>query len=127
MCTDILTELVRERDVAEQVTPAHVTVAAAQDFIGRSLLDRLSVQDIADHLNVSREHLSRTFRAVTGETIQTYQFREKMDMARQMLRSSSMSCKELAYYLGYDNTCSFSRAFAKHVGLSPTSFRQSNL
>ena len=89
-------------------------------------LDRpLGVDDMAERLEVSREHLSRVFKEQMGVPPARYIALKKMRLACHLLRSSSLSCKEVAFRLGYDDASNFSRAFKQLTKLSPNEFRAS--
>ena len=45
--------------------------------------------------------------------------------AKLMLASESLSTKEIAYALGYDDVSYFTRIFKKHVGTTPKHYRNS--
>jgi AraC-like DNA-binding protein len=125
LVTDVLAEVVEAVEGTRTMDTNSILVTKTQELIRKTTLDRKSLQDIADELEVSREHLSRVFKKVTGETPQQYQLKERMLLARRLLLNTRTSVKELGYRLGYDNACSFSRVFTGFCGVSPSTFRKS--
>ncbi|MFA7231873.1 MAG: AraC family transcriptional regulator [Victivallaceae bacterium] len=96
----------------------------AQEYIFSNLANRIGVEDVAKELQVSREHLSRTFKSQTGETLMNYLIKKRMELACKLLISTNLSCKEIAGRTGYDNPMSFIRAFKKTVRLTPGELRR---
>lgn len=85
--------------------------------------NQLTVTDLAARLQVSREHLSRTFQRELGVTLHTYIQRQRMRLACDLLKQTNWRVKEIAAELHYPDTARFSRAFQQVLGMSPTDFR----
>ncbi len=92
-------------------------------FVLSNLERKLSLNDIAGHLNLSKEHLCRVFKEETGMTIGEYIQREKIHHAQNMLRNNTLNIKEIAYRLDYSSASQFNRQFKKISGLTPTEYR----
>lgn len=86
--------------------------------------ESLSIQALAQRIGVSREHLSRTFRSVTGETMRNYREKHRLQAAATLLLKSNISCKEIAELCHYGSYSSFFRAFQRNFGKSPELYRQ---
>jgi len=121
---DILTGVVDsvERKVSE--SPQSVLVSNAQKYIMEHIGADIGIIDLADALNVSREHLSRVFREQAGMSPRDYICKRKMRLACDLLLQSNLSCKEVAVRVGYNDHSSFSRAFRQVVGMSPRMLRE---
>lgn len=65
----------------------------------------------------------RRFKAATGMSVQDYARAARVARAKQGLRTSDRSVNELADALGYTDAASFSAAFRRWTGLSPTDYR----
>ena len=90
----------------------------------RNLERNISVANLASELKVSREHLSRVFRDCVGIAPDKYITREKIKLACNLLRESSLSCKEISGRIGYESPSCFTRAFSSVVGMTPTKVRK---
>ncbi|MFA6714745.1 MAG: AraC family transcriptional regulator, partial [Victivallaceae bacterium] len=64
------------------------------------------------------------FKQETGMSPLEFIIRCKMNEACGMLKESAMSCKEIAFKSGYDNTSNFIRAFKKYQKMTPVEFRK---
>ncbi|MBB6125349.1 AraC family transcriptional regulator [Sphingobium subterraneum] len=84
-----------------------------------------SAHDLAGELGISASHLRRKFRVTTGLTVHEFVMRRKVAQAQNLLLNSTLSMKSIAYRLGFSSPSTFSIAFHRMVGVSPTHFRQS--
>lgn len=108
----------------EIVSPGSQLVQSAQLLISENPGRALNIQEIAGHLQISREHLSRVFRERTGFTLQQFAGEERMQLAARLLRDFSMSCEQVAEKTGYASAASFGRAFRQRFGVSPAQYRK---
>lgn len=82
-----------------------------------------SVEELAEHLYVSRSKLCATFKAETGESVGAYVRRRRTERAEDMLADASLSVAQVAARLGYPQQAAFAQAFKQATGLSPTAWR----
>lgn len=112
-----------------QATPRYITsdprISSALRSINAREADNpgIRVDDLARAACMSTDHFIRLFRQDVGLTPMQYLIDRRMMKARLMLASESMSIKEIAYRLGYDDISYFARVFRKHVGITPRSYR----
>jgi AraC-like DNA-binding protein len=82
-----------------------------------------TLADLASNCTLSISRLSHLFKAKTGHTLGNFRRNCRFQAATRMLATTDMSIKQIAYALGYHHTSSFVRAFALHVGVSPSEYR----
>src|SRR5690606_9366369 len=83
-------------------------------------LDRpVRLAELAERGNVSIWHFTKTFHALYGEGPQAASSRMRLAKAARLLRSSRLSIGEAGAACGFENNCSFSRAFRAHFGAPP--------
>lgn len=99
-------------------------IREARRLVAAHLNECFNVAAMADRLGVSAAHLCRVFHAETGSTPLQYLARERMRLACELLQRPSLSIKEIAFELGYDNSSHFSRAFRRVTGVTPGQFRR---
>ena len=119
----IFSELLASVMERSQENPSLCIVRRAKKYIHEHLGDSFTLQDAAEFLKVSPEHLSRTFKKETGTSPIEYIKNEKISAACELLKSSPLSCKEILAKLGYENSSYFARIFRKSVGKSPNEYR----
>lgn len=102
-------------------------LAEAAARVAQRVTDRFdhmdSLDDLAREAGVSRTRLTQGFRALTGTSIEAYWQQARMDHARDCLSVHGLSVSEVALKLGYTEVASFSRAFTRAFGHSPSKLR----
>jgi Helix-turn-helix domain len=74
-------------------------------------------------LNPCHDSLRHRFRKLFGISPQGMLIRLRMDRAKELLRTSNLSVKEIAYELGYSRQHDLTRAFHKYTGTSPSEWK----
>ena len=88
--------------------------------------DRLALDDVAYRVATSRRQLQRAF-AEAGETsFRSYLQRVRMNRAAQLLREGTVPVNVVASAVGYRQAAQFAKAFRRHHGAAPSSFRQAD-
>lgn len=105
--------------------PTDIRIDRAIKEMSSNLSDLSSIEDMAKDACMSRDHFIRLFKQEVGCTPAQFIIGKKMMKARLMLASESISAKEIAYSLGYDDMSYFIRLFKKHVGMTPQQYRNS--
>ena len=85
----------------------------------------LSVRDIAAHVGVSGDYLSRQFKQVLGIAAQEYLKRYRFARAMALLQADQ-PVGEVARAVGFRSLCHFSREFKKEMGVTPSQYRSQN-
>lgn len=88
--------------------------------------ERHSVQEYADALNISTDHLNRVVKAQTGKTAKEHIQSKLVVEAKRLLYFSNLSSKEIGYQLGFSEPANFSAFFKKHTGSSPSKYQPGN-
>lgn len=107
----------------ESFSPKAELVRSAQEIISANLDRELDISAVAEKLHVSREHLTRVFKAQTGITPGVFAMDERMRVARRLLRDNTLTCKEIGERLGYVSATSFARAFKHYYRYSPDAYK----
>jgi transcriptional regulator GlxA family with amidase domain len=74
-------------------------------------------------LNPGHDSLRHRFRKRFGTSPQQMLIRLRIERAKELLRTSSLSVKEIAHELGYSRQHDLTRAFHKHMGTSPSEWK----
>lgn len=96
------------------------------DFISYHLDEKLDLDKLSDISAISPYHFHRIMSAHLGEPIGSYIIRCRIEASSTLLKYGSQQIDEIAYKIGYDSPASYTKAFKKHFGVSPTEFRDSN-
>ncbi len=92
-------------------------------IIDEEYAGRVNLDDIAKRVVTSRRQLQRAF-AEAGETsFRSYLQRVRMERAAELLREGSSPVNQVASAVGYRQPAQFAKAFRRHHGAPPSSFR----
>jgi len=91
-------------------------------YLGTHLREPLSIDELSQRFYMSKYHMMRRFREITGYTIHNYVTEKRLLLAQQML-GRGMTLSETAEYCGYQDYSTFSRAYKKQFGVSPSTGR----
>ncbi|MEU6713379.1 helix-turn-helix transcriptional regulator [Nonomuraea sp. NPDC046802] len=101
----------------------HAVVAAAIEYIEADLAAPLTVPAVARAAGVSHNHLTRLFRAQTGQTVVAYIRRRRMTRALHLLRESTLAIPAIAAAVGISDLQAFNKACRRELGASPRALR----
>jgi len=79
----------------------------------------------AQRLNVSPKYLSATIKRVTGHSVTSYIDRHTIPILKDYLDDERLSLTQIADHMNFTSLSYFSRYCTKHLGLSPSAYRQS--
>lgn len=98
-------------------------ILQAQEFIEVNYAEKISVDQLADSVAVSRRSFERRFKQSTGNTVVEYLQRVKIEAAKRSFESSRKNINEVMYDVGYTDTKAFRTVFKKITGLTPIEYR----
>jgi AraC family transcriptional regulator len=116
-------ELVRE-PAASRGGLAAWQKRAVVEYIEAHLGEQVCLLKLADLARLSVHHFCRAFKQSVGIPAHQYQVHRRMEIAKLLLAGRTMSVTDIALTLGYAHTSSFSSAFRKTTGLTPTVYRR---
>ena len=94
------------------------------DFIETNLDSDLSLERLSKKAHYSPYHFHRIFATVVGEKLNELVNRKRIErIASILLVEQNVPLKDLVYTYGFNSDTSFSRAFKKYYGISPTKFK----
>lgn len=92
-------------------------------YIRLKYSEPVKIDQIALSLGLNRSYLTRLFKEATGYSLQEYLITYRMKMAVKLLADESLSVNQVAANVGYTDTFTFSKAFKRHFGKSPSEYR----
>ena len=121
----VCTIYARSRQLQYVDNPDANGINHAMKYMRQNLHRSLQMEDIAAHSGMGYSKFRKVFKDYTSFAPAQYFIRLKMERAKEYLLSSELSCKEIAYRLGFDSTSYFCKMFRLFEGLTPTDFRSS--
>src|SRR5579864_9315998 len=95
------------------------------DYLRRNLDRQVKLEELAKVACFSEFHFHRIFSAVSGETLNNFTNRLRLEKAARLLRYSGQSLTDIALDCGFSSSATFSRAFRSGYDTSPSQFRKS--
>ncbi|HOJ10957.1 MAG TPA: AraC family transcriptional regulator [Clostridiales bacterium] len=95
------------------------------NYCSENYMKDLSLESISDALHVSKYYVSHLLKKKINIGFSDYINSLRISAACDHLLSEEKSITEIAYFVGFNTTRTFNRAFIKHTGQTPTYFRAS--
>ncbi|MDO4573822.1 MAG: DNA-binding transcriptional regulator [Planctomycetia bacterium] len=114
---------VTTRQSTDAIAVEHPDFTQALRFIRENATRRISVQEVADHLCVSRRTLLRWFQEYLRRSPEEEMIRVRMERARLLLRETGLSIEKVGLQVGYPLVEHFIRAFREFHGKTPRQYR----
>ena len=120
----LLVEIGRNRENPETsgtspVVPKDKRIADILRYIDEHLSEDLDAEVIAKAFFISKYHMMRLFRRESGTTVHLYITQKRLVKARELM-DAGMRATEACYRCGWRSYSSFTRAYGKHLGTTPT-------
>lgn len=117
-----LTVLVRELhnhypEICEDVS-YHDSISDIIEYINLHLTEQISLETVCKHFFLSKSHLNRKFKRMTGSTVWKYVLNKRLLFAKELLQNGE---HPTAVHIksGFNDYCSFFRAYKSKFGVSP--------
>ena len=94
------------------------------NYIQHHLSETITTEQIAEHLFLSRQHLSRKFTQEAGIPLAAFVRNEKIEEGKRLLRYTDRSASVIAAYLGFSSQGHFSKVFKDTTGMTPGEYRE---
>ena len=127
LATDLFNALITGKMAIPEKHADHALIQKFQEIVQSDIGQPLSVGKIAERLSVSAEHLARIFKQQTGMSPHVHIQNARMLAACSMLKSESLSIKEIAWRLGLKTPSRFIRTFQRVAHCSPLQFRRNGV
>ena len=109
----------------EQGRGGRERIQRASDYILQHCREEITLEDLADHLYLSRAYISRSFPQYFGVSFREYVTQVRLAHAVQEMHSGA-TLTEIAYHNGFVNETAMIRAFRKYRGMTPSKERMSS-
>jgi len=130
LCHNYLTELITlcflENNAQTRLTDNSIyeKVEQVRNFIDSNYAKKLTLDVLAEYFFISKFHLSREFKRITGITIGNYILEKRIGHAKNLLRFSNDSLDSIARSCGFLDSSYFIKAFKKAENLTPNQYRR---
>jgi len=98
-------------------------IQKAQDYIELKYEEKITVEDLANFVNIGRRTFERRFKEATNNTPVEYIQRVRIEAAKKFFEASRKNVSQVMYDVGYTDTKAFRDIFKKITGLTPIEYR----
>lgn len=130
-CTGLLTEMLitlyrqQPERFPASISPVHAQlIIAVQRYLQDHFKENITLTETASKHFVSKYHLSRIFREITGYHFKEYLTYLRLNEAKRLLLSTNLSVADIASECGYGDNSHFIRAFRECETISPGQYRK---
>ena len=105
----------------------HFRINQARQILEEKFRHPPNIQDLARSINMDASTLCKQFKTLYKCSIFEFAQKYRMEHASELLKSSDLGIKQIAYELNYSHTSNFTAAFKKYFGITPRAYRESHL
>jgi AraC family transcriptional regulator len=98
-----------------------------RDYIEQHLAEEISIPALARLASLSPYHFARAFRNSFGVPPHRYHMVRRMNRAEELLLGSTLPVTQIGVRIGFRETSSFTRAYRKYAGVTPSEFRRQRM
>ena len=99
-------------------------IEKAKSYIRDNYKKDISLDEVSREVDISPYYFSKLFKQETGGNFIEYLTEVRLRNARELLKDSGLSIKEICAESGYSDPNYFSRIFKKYEGMTPSEFRE---
>ena len=104
---------------------SHHLVSLAKQYIQENLSDeQLCLDTVSNHVGLSKIYFCKLFHQIEGVSFSVYLKRERVKLAKELLRTTNMKIFEISDAAGFSNAKYFSFAFKQATGLTPMEYQR---
>jgi AraC-like DNA-binding protein len=120
---NMMTELLVSRESTDRSANGSDVIEDVVSYIMEHLSEDVSLEELARKASLSPFYFSRLFKKETGFTPHDYILTTRINHAKFLLLTSSLSIKDICFQLGFSSESAFCTAFKKKIGETPSEFR----
>ncbi|OUR93883.1 AraC family transcriptional regulator [Flavobacteriales bacterium 34_180_T64] len=99
-----------------------IKIRSAKDIIISRMSEPPSLQELADEIGLNLKKLKEGFKQIYGDTVYSFLFDYKMEVARKLLETGDHNVNEVGLKVGYSTSSHFIAAFKKKYGTTPKKY-----
>lgn len=97
-------------------------VLATKKYLEAHYAEEISLEDVAEHVNISPQYFSKLIKKNTGFNFIDWLSMLRVKRAKELLTNSNLTVKEVCFMVGYKDPNYFSRIFKKKIGMTPSEY-----
>ncbi|MGG1598273.1 response regulator transcription factor [Paenibacillus naphthalenovorans] len=99
-------------------------IAKAAAYIETHFHEEVTLEQLAEHVGLSKSYLSSYFKKVTGESFIDYMLQLRVEKAKELFRQTNLKIYEVAEAVGFQDPKYFTKSFKRITGVSPNQYKE---
>ncbi len=124
---ELLVRIIQQQKLSTVISPGteqhNNLLVHIRNFITKNINDKLTVNQLSQHVNMSSASLFRVFKEEVGITPMEFVIQERLSKAKELLKSK-LSVKEVCYACGFSDVNYFVRMFRKREHMTPGNYQR---
>lgn len=120
----LLYETVRVIEQDNRENRQSYAIEFAKNYVCKNYRQEIPIKAIADQVNLTPKYFSELFKKTMGIGFSEYLCNYRLDVARDLLKSTGYQVGEISTLVGYQSPKHFTKQFKKVLGVSPAQFRK---
>ena len=125
LLVQIIRGLRKNREQTGLMEPKNDRILELIRYMDAHITEDINIDTLAERIYLSKYHMMRLFRKETGITVHDYLTQKRLLLARDHIRAG-LSATDACYRSGWRSYSSFTRAYAKQFGTTPTGRRDTS-
>lgn len=122
--TELFSYFIRNENNYVTITTSNPAIERLVKYINANFNQSITLESSANILNLNISYLSRLFSKNTGFNFKEYLLTIRIKNAKNMLKNTNNSIKQIAYDCGFNDSNYFSKTFKKFTNLTPLQYRK---
>ncbi len=108
-----------------QLSPPHsdAPIGQAERYLREHYAEAVSIEQMAERVNMSPRNFIRRFKAATGRVPGAYLQMLRVTAAKELLERGAVSIQDVCLQVGYEDAAFFRSLFRRHTGMTPAEYR----
>lgn len=115
--------VLQEKQSNQLEDESQILLQQIKSIVNENVFDELSLDYVADQVNMRYDTLSRRFKQMTGQTFSQYVKSVKLEHAVELVLSNEYTMAEISQKLGYSSAHYFIQIFKKSYGITPKQYQ----
>lgn len=112
------------KDESNKSSERSYAVDRTMEYICNYISKTFTLKELANVACMSPSHFCAAFKEINGVTPWEYITAKKIDLAKEMLKTTNKPVINIAFECGYNNAANFNRAFKMLMGMTPGEYRK---
>ena len=112
------------QNIIDAISLPHGQMHKAIGYINSNIENDLSINDICEHVHMSKYHFCRSFKKATGLTVMEYILKTRIILAKNMLSKENLAISEVSERCGFSSISYFCRVFKNDTSMTPLQYKK---